>query len=154
MTKTKTWRTYYGYRRPTYSEQGRLTDTQIRKQEKAYVAWLAKSRDLSKSEAETYARSQERGSLLSAITDHESNVRREEWVSPYCCIRTVRCFSAKAREEWNGEEWVRFKAGYSWRPSLPKSEAPTVYVVVVGGRHVDSFLSKARAKERALALAA
>lgn len=142
--KSKNWRTYYSYRPQTLAQLGRLTDTDIKLQEKAYLAWLSEARGLSLKDAEKHARSQSPGALLSATIDRDPNARAEDWISSDCYIRTVRCHSANAREHWNPEkqEWDRFGGKY-----LPKSDAPTTYAVILRGRCINSFLSKSVARE-------
>lgn len=151
--KPKNWRIYYGPR-PSYAHLGKLSDDTIRRQAGDYLDWLAKSRQWSKREASDYANAQPLGALVSSAAERDANVRQEEYLGDGVTIRTMRAVSAAAREHYAPEanKWQRFKdRPYSFSDDLPKSAGVTTYAVIVAGRCVNSFLSKARAKQWARA---
>lgn len=142
--KPKNWRRYWSYRPNWFVRYHTWTNDEVRDQEAAYIAWLAKARKWSKDKAERYARSQPTNTLISATNDREANVRTAEAVdfaefSPRCYIRTVRCHYTKEHYEFS--RWMRYR----------KPDAPTTYAVMLDGRCVNSFLSKAAAKRWTLA---
>ena len=134
--KAKTWRQYYGYKPQTLADLARANDTDLKRQRETYYAWLINAGRVALSEVQSYIESTRREPLISATIERKSNVREEDIIGPLCSVRTIRCASNTTKEQY----------GYfGWR-HLPKSDTPTTYAVIVNGRCVNSFLSKARAK--------
>ena len=160
-----------GYTGPDYREPAWAGPARAKRMTSDYLAWLQEERGMSREDATRHVdvmrslpvASGDPVGLLS--WDHgarESRARVEDWISNRVCIRTVRCWSATAKEEYglfplafgkpvDAPRWARFGAGWG---SLPKGSAPTTYSLIVDGRCVDSFMSKNRAKARAKEIAA
>jgi hypothetical protein len=150
--KPKNWRKYYGYRRPTFTVVLSVAD--LAEKARAYVEWLAAARKCTKEEAGEYAYAQARGVVIEASNAIESDARAEEQLTWSYSIRTMKCATNGASDHYSpphvnkkGEEiageW--FKLG--------RSAGVTTYAVMCDGRCVNSFLSKARAKQWTLARA-
>jgi hypothetical protein len=148
--KPRNWRTYYSYRPPSLAALGKLSDDQVRTQERAYIAWLAQARKWSDKGAENYARAQPVCGAIVATLQRESHARQCEWIAEGCIIRAVRC--------WSGGQHFGLYPSYCddekfqarWE-RLRKPDAPTTYSVIIEGHFTNSFLSRSRAREWALA---
>ena len=105
-------------------------------------------RDAFDSKVRSYIESTRREPLISATIERESTVREEDFIGPLCSVRTIRCASATAKEHYGYPNWEQDSKLSWWKfgRDLPKFDAPTTYAVIVNGRCVNSFLSKARAK--------
>ncbi len=94
--------------------------------------------------------SQPRGDLLDSQYLGESDACKAEYIGDVT-IRTVKSwaggkhYGAAATNAWSGQRVNWF--------ACPKGEGQTTYRVIVGGKIVDSFLTKARARDKAAQLA-
>lgn len=136
-------RNFIWYRPPSLATLTRLTDTEIKERERGYVEWLAEQRNISLRKADALAHAT--ASVQVTIRLPHKPRAETKWVS--VCgpveVRECYCYSAHAKEEWNGSEWE----------SVNGTDTPTVYRVFVNGKRVNSFLSVTKAKAFAQAKA-
>jgi hypothetical protein len=156
--KRKAWRTYYGYRPATLAEIGRLWPIDIQRQEKDYCTWLARARAWSFEAAEEYARAFATCEILTADEERKSEACKEIRFSARVAVRIVKSWSRSCKLHYapaSGKWSAPGARGYGNSDATWfKSDAPTLYRVIVDGREVDSFLTKGRALAKAEALAA
>lgn len=136
------------YRTPNYNKK--IPIEEVQRQEVAYVDWLAALKGWGETETRNYALSQRNETAV--VLPFVPKAKDSVWLANDVEIRTVSCPSSTAKEFWNGEEWQRF--GLRFWNGIPKSDAPTVYKVILDGRMVNSFLSMTRAKAYAHTLSA
>jgi len=147
--KRSNWRKRFGYRPASLSSV--QSERDINRQITAYVEWLASARGIDKDAAREHAYSQPLGELISASEARASDACKVELLGFGVAIRTVKSWAG-------GKEW-QFCKLYDWsEPAwnlirIHRNDSPTTYRVMVDGRMVDSYLSKARARAKAETIA-
>ncbi len=146
--KRSNWRKRYSYR-PTPIWRAASPDD-LQRQVNAYIAWLMDAYGVDETTASDHAMSQRRDDTVGAIVERESDACKAEHIGDVT-IRTVKSwaggkhYGAAATNAWSGQRVNWF--------ACPKGEGQTTYRVIVGGKIVDSFLTKARARDKAAQLA-